>query len=384
MKWKKVEIGKIAKVISGFPFKSKDFQTTGIPVIKIKNIKDEKVVLDESDYVDLSIEVPNRFHLNKGDILISLTGSHITLPSSVVGRVAMYRHEENSYLNQRAGKFINIEESDCLKDYLFYFLLQKETTTRIALKAQGAANQANISPGDVEGIEINLPPIPQQRKIASILSAYDDLIENNLKRIRLLEEKAQFHYRDMIQESGKWFKARLEDFVAVTKGRKPINVLEEADDESQLYLLLETIERTKTLYTTDQTLPQSSITDVLMCMDGARSGLVFRGMVGAVGSTMAIWSSKSDRINGEWLYQFMKQNESAITQGNTGSAIPHANRRFILDMKIPMPPKSEAEHFDQITKPIIKLISNLHNQNEKLRISRNILLPRLMNGEIEV
>lgn len=160
MKWEKVEIGKISKVISGFAFKSKNFQPFGIPVIKIKNIKDENVLLDESDCVDSAIEVPIRFHLSKGDILISLTGSHITLPSSVVGRVAKYRHETNSYLNQRAGKFIDIDNEKCHKDYLFYFLLQKETLTKIANKAQGAANQANISPGDVEGVEINLPSLP--------------------------------------------------------------------------------------------------------------------------------------------------------------------------------------------------------------------------------
>jgi restriction endonuclease S subunit len=197
MKWEKVEIGKVSKVISGFAFKSKDFQPIGTPVIKIKNIKDENIVLDESDCVDSAIEVPLRFHLSKGDILISLTGSHITLPSSVVGRVAKYRHETNSYLNQRAGKFINIDNEKCYKDFLFYFLLQKETLTRIANKAQGAANQANISPGDVEGVEINLPPLPIQRKIASILSAYDDLIENNLKGIKLLEEKARIEYKSI-------------------------------------------------------------------------------------------------------------------------------------------------------------------------------------------
>jgi type I restriction enzyme S subunit len=195
MRWEKVEIGEVAKVISGYPFKSKDFTQGGTPVVKIKNIKAENVVLDEGDSVDSSIEIPMRFHLISEDILISLTGSHITLPSSVVGRVAKYRHDTVSYLNQRAGKFINIDAHRCSRDFLFYFLLQRETLTTIANKAQGAANQANISPRDVESVEINLPPLPTQRKIASILSAYDDLIENNLKRIKVLEEKAFLSYK---------------------------------------------------------------------------------------------------------------------------------------------------------------------------------------------
>jgi type I restriction enzyme S subunit len=119
-------------------------------------------------------------------------------------------------------------------------------------------------------------------------------------------------------------------------------------------------------------------------MDGARSGLSFRGMDGAIGSTMAIWRSNSVNVSGEFLYQFMKQNESAITQGNTGAAIPHANRKFILDMEIVLPPKNEANYFDELTTPIIKLINTLHNKNTKLREARDILLPKLMNGQIEV
>ena len=80
----------------------------------------------------------------------------------------------------------------------------------------------------------------------------------------------------------------------------------------------------------------------------------------------------------------MKQNESAITQGNTGAAIPHANRKFILDMKMAIPPKKEADNFDSLTLPMIKLINTFHNQNAKLREARDILLPKLMNGQIEV
>lgn len=267
--------------------------------------------------------------------------------------------------------------------FLYYLVSEQGFTSYLVAYEQGA-NYPAVNPDIIGGKPIVFPPLPTQRKIASILSAYDDLIENNMKRIKLLEEKAQLHYKELILDSTKWDKIRLEEFVSVVKGRKPANVIEHPEDESQLYLLLDTVERGKTLYTTDLSLPQSKITDVLMCMDGARSGLSFRGMVGAIGSTMAIWRSNSERVSGEYLYQFMKQNESAITQGNTGAAIPHANRKFILDMKMLIPPKKEAEFFDSLTQPIINLINTLHNQNTKLREARDILLPRLMSGEIEV
>lgn len=265
-----------------------------------------------------------------------------------------------------------------------YYQLSKDAFFGDMVAGSNGTKMPRGNKTSIMEFKLQIPTLPTQRKIASILSAYDDLIENNLKRIKLLEEKAQLHYKELMQDSAKWNKVRLEEFVSVVKGRKPANVLELPEEESQLYLLLDTVERNKTLYTTDLSLPQSKNTDVLMCMDGARSGLSFRGMDGAIGSTMAIWRSNSERVSGEFLYQFMKQNESAITQGNTGAAIPHANRKFILDMKMAIPPKKEAENFDGLTLPMIKLINTFHNQNTKLREARDILLPKLMNGQIEV
>ena len=308
----------------------------------------------------------------------------IHLVASAAGRATIIpSHAEGALLNQNA-LCLRINNENFHQGYLGY--LGKSDVFQGYLKSigRGAANQVRIALGLIKEFMFDFPPLPTQRKIAGILSAYDDLIENNLKRIKLLEQKAFLHYKELMQESSKWKKERLEKFVSVVKGRKPANVTEKSEEESQLYLLLETVERGKTFYTTDLSLPQSKITDVLMCMDGARSGLSFRGMVGAIGSTMAIWRSNSDRVSGEFLYQFMKQNESAIIQGNTGAAIPHANRKFILDMKMAIPPPKEAEFFEGLTQPMINLINNLHYQNAKLREARDILLPKLMNGEIEV
>lgn len=309
------------------------------------------------------------------------TEAKVKAPGIVTGRsgtIGQFQYLKNDFWPHNTSLWVkDFYGND--ERFAFYLL---HTLDFISLNGGGAVPSLNRN--FLSSINVNVPPLPTQRKIASILSAYDDLIENNLKRIKLLEEKAQLHYKELIQDSAKWDKVRLEEFVSVVKGRKPANILEHPEEESQLYLLLDTVERNKTLYTTDLSLPQSKNTDVLMCMDGARSGLSFRGMDGAIGSTMAIWRSNSERVSGEFLYQFMKQNESAITQGNTGAAIPHANRKFILDMKMAIPPKKEADNFDSLTLPMIKLINTLHNQNTKLREARDILLPKLMNGQIEL
>ena len=376
MRWQKVEIGKVSKVISGFAFKSKDFQPIGTPVIKIKNIKDENIVLDESDCVDSAIEVPLRFHLSKGDILISLTGSHITLPSSVVGRVAKYRHETNSYLNQRAGKFINIDNEKCVIDYLFYFLLQKETLTKIANKAQGAANQANISPGDVEGVEINLPPLPTQRKIASILSAYDDLIENNLKRIKLLEEKALMEYRILFKEN-KLKEFPIEDVWEIKYGK---NLPQTKITEFGKYPVYGAAGRIGFYEEFNYEFPVALVTS-----RGNGSGVAHRTNQAAfVTNNSFAFVPKEDFVNVHFHLAEMILRDLELTQLRSGTAQPQLTIAGLIGVKLKLPNKEALIEYNKIVDPSFDLIHTLEKQNTKLREARDILLPKLMNGQIEV
>jgi type I restriction enzyme S subunit len=377
MRWEKVEIGKVSKVISGFAFKSKDFQPIGTPVIKIKNIKDENIVLDESDCVDSAIEVPLRFHLSKGDILISLTGSHITLPSSVVGRVAKYRHETNSYLNQRAGKFINIDNEKCVNDYLFYFLLQKKTLTKIANKAQGAANQANISPGDIEGVEINLPPLPTQRKIARILSAYDDLIENNLKRIKLLEEKARIEYKSIQKNEKLEFKKAVE-VLEFSTGKLNSN----AAVPNGIYPFFtcgQEILRTNTF----------SVDEEVVLLGGNNASAIYpvfyyKGKLDAYQRTYIIKPKPVFYISFKYLYFFWEGKLDYLKNISTGAATKFLTLKILNDIDVPIPSKKVMEEYEILMEPIFKLKAILAEQNTKLREARDILLPKLMSGQIEV
>lgn len=377
MKWEKVEIAQLGEVITGNtpPRKNPELYGDFIPFIKPTDMEIDRRYTSnpEECYSELGYEKYRKSLIPKGATCVVTIGS--------IGK-KMTQAITDCFINQAVNAIIPNENYD--QDFVFY-LLRNNLDKVKGLDSGTSSGRENVSKSAFSSIQVKvIKHLLTQRKIACILSAYDDLIENNLKRIKLLEEKAQLHYKELMQDSANWDKVILEEFVSVVKGRKPANVLEQPEEESQLYLLLDTVERGKTLYTTDLSLPQSKTTDVLMCMDGARSGLSFRGMVGAIGSTMAIWRSNSERVSGEFLYQFMKQNESAITQGNTGAAIPHANRKFILDMKMAIPPKKEAEYFDDLTIPMISLINTLHNQNSKFREARDILLPKLMNGQIEV
>lgn len=99
-----LKLGKYAKTISGYAFKSEDFLEEGVKVIKISNIGFGEVEFDNSNtqYVDENFlnDLDAKFKVSKGDILISLTGSHISQPNSVVGKVALYNSDEVALLTE--------------------------------------------------------------------------------------------------------------------------------------------------------------------------------------------------------------------------------------------------------------------------------------------
>ncbi|MGJ0359720.1 restriction endonuclease subunit S [Aliarcobacter cryaerophilus] len=155
--WKK--LGKIAKLQNGFAFKSKLFVNDGLPIVRIKNIKNEKVLLDDVVYFNVEDygKKLDSYQIKKNDILIAMSGA-------TTGKIGLYDTEEISYLNQRVGLF-RIENSN-LRSYLFYFLsTQIEKNLELSL---GAA-QPNLSTEQINNIELPLPPFEEQKRIVAKL-----------------------------------------------------------------------------------------------------------------------------------------------------------------------------------------------------------------------
>jgi len=234
------KLSDFADVFSGYAFKSTEFKKMGVKVVKISNIRIGKINFDESktQYVDKTYlkTLGSKFIVKNGDVLISLTGSHLTQPNSVVGRVAKYNYNQKSLLNQRAGKIIIKDEKLCDLSFLYYLLYTQTLRTTIALLAHGAANQANVSPTDIKKLKVFLPPVDAQKKIAATLSAYDDLIENNNRRITILEKIAEEIYKEWFVRMrfpghektkfvkgipGEWEVVGLDKIVNLTMGQSP-------------------------------------------------------------------------------------------------------------------------------------------------------------------
>lgn len=179
--WKEYTLGELIELINGFAFKSKDFVTSGIPVIKIKNVKPNRILLNDLSYV--SAETAQNAKCTKiqpSDILITMTGNRKDGGiDSWVGKVALFNHEGQYLLNQRVSA-IRIKSPNIVDyRYLAYLLSSFESQLYFINHSNSSGGQANISPDVVNSYTVNLPSLQEQKNISKLLKSLDDKIELN-------------------------------------------------------------------------------------------------------------------------------------------------------------------------------------------------------------
>jgi type I restriction enzyme S subunit len=166
--------------------KRTDFYTDGLDGhlwVKSKELLDRSIEDTEEKITDEGLDSSSAKYFPADTVLIAMYGAN-------VGQLGWLKRPAT--VNQAVcGLVVNKEIAS--SRFVFYAFLQ--TREALAAKAQGAAQQ-NLNQGLIREFRIPSPPLPTQQKIAAILSAYDDLIENNLRRIKILEEMAQNLYRE--------------------------------------------------------------------------------------------------------------------------------------------------------------------------------------------
>ncbi|HCM1364947.1 TPA: restriction endonuclease subunit S [Vibrio parahaemolyticus] len=184
--WELSCIGDISKTTMGFAFKSKDFVKNGIPLIRMGNLYQNKLQLERSP-IFLPSAFSNeyaRFLLRAGDLVMSMTG---TMGKRDYGfTVQIPKGTPDCLLNQRVMKFDARHNSNL--EFLKYLLRSEYVLTRL-YAFPGGTKQANLSAKQVSEIPVLLPPLPEQRKIATILSTWDKAISTTEKLIETSKQQ---------------------------------------------------------------------------------------------------------------------------------------------------------------------------------------------------
>lgn len=193
-----VKLGDICDFFNGGAWSQSEFTEAGYPVLKVSNCKVNGFEIDEISYIPC--DIAQKSENNKlfiEDVIIATVGSHPNLVESAAGRSCIVTTEvAGFYLNQNAVCLRSKNQSVLNQKYLGYLAASEPFKHYIQSRGKGAANQMRIAIGAIKEYSFDLPTIDVQRKVGAVLAAYDDLIENNQKQIKLLEEAAQRLYKE--------------------------------------------------------------------------------------------------------------------------------------------------------------------------------------------
>lgn len=379
MKWETVEIGQLGEVITGNtpPRKNPELYGDFIPFIKPTDMEIDRryTPSPEECYSELGYEKYRKSLIPKGATCVVTIGS--------IGK-KITQAITDCFINQAVNAVIPNENYDA--DFVFY-LLKNNLDKVKGLDSGTSSGRENVSKSSFSSIEVKVVKhLPTQRKIASILSAYDDLIENNLKRIKLLEEKAFVRYK-LLVKSEKFEKKAFSEIADYINGYpfKP-------DDWKEEGLPIIKIKELKAGVQIDTPRNDGENIPEKYFIENKNILFAWSASIGAY-----LWCTGKSILNQHifnvkpfdkechnWLYFSLLEKIPDFINLSNGATMQHIKKSALGMVFLPVPPKKVYSDFQKETEPILDLIVNLYQQNTKLRSARDILLPKLMNGQIEV
>lgn len=301
---------------------------------------------------------------------------------------------------------VRLKKDIAYQNFFFYYFKSPQCGIK-SIVTQGV--QAGIRGNDLKTLAVALPPMDEQIKIADILEKYDDLIENNSRRIQLLEESARLLYQEWFVHLRFPGHEQVKITGGVPEGWEPTLVPDVIDVNPRTpvekgkeiwYVPMSSLSETAmTANTADferrtkHTNVKFKKNDVLLaritpCLENGKTGYAYFLAEDEVacGSTEFI-VLRGKRVPSEFVYCLARSyqfRENAI-KSMTGSSGRQRVQNICFDKyAVPLPPKSILDEFVQVVQNNFHQIRNLMAQNAKLAQARDLLLPKLMSGELAV
>lgn len=365
--------------------------------IRARDIGGGKIEIKEPVYIaDSTFQKISRYTVKKNDLAITIVGVNI-------GDVGIVDEEyDGANLTENASR-VRTNPELCDPKFLLSQLSTQFNKYKFQQIAAGAA-QGKLGLFKIKSFKVALPKIDIQKKIADIYITYTFLIENNFHRIQLLEESAQLLFRewfvyfkfpghkkkklvDGVPEG--WKKEKIDKFVTFKRGVEPgsDNYLEVQEQGSfPFFRVSDLVIRKPSIFVDEQYAKKAFIKkiDIVVSLDGS-VGIVSIGLEGCYSTGVRKLVIKDKKVNRPYLYFLMKSHyiQGIINAYAKGTTIQHAGEA-IKHMEPLFPTQDIMDLFGDIVNPILDEILVLFEENHKLTQARDLLLPRLMSGEIEV
>lgn len=406
--WERRPLGAVADLCLGKMLDQKKNRGEPLPYLANVNVRWGEFVLDNLRTMRFEPKEFERYGLKFGDIVMCEGGEP--------GRCAIWKNQTSQMMIQKALHRIRPKE---ILDYrfLFYNLLHLGQTK--AFDQYFTGSTIKHLPGEkLAKVEVVVPPSPVQRRIASILSAYDDLIENNTRRIAILEEMARRIYEEWFvrfrfpgHEQAKMVESEL-GLIPEGWRRGSINELyQELYDgphatpkpstSGAVFLGIGNLTETGRMDLssvrhiaeedfgkwTKRVCPQPG--DIVFTYEATlnRYALIPNGFRGCLGRRLALIRTNAETHSTLYLFcMFFSEGWRQIVAQNTlsGATVDRIPLSKFPSFPIMVPSMRIMAAFDEIVRPMFAEIEVLGRKNQNLRATRDLLLPKLISGELDV
>lgn len=380
---------------NGYAFKKIDYKKEGIPLVRISNIENGIVNINECIYVNKLEKNEEKYVIEKGDLLIALSGA-------TTGKNGVYYLDEIAYLNQRIGNIKIKNKEKVLNEYRNYYIALKNED--ILNLAYGGA-QPNISPKVIEFISIPLPPIKEQQRIVnrieSLFAKLDrakELIENTLaqfeqNKMAILhkaftgELTVKWRKENNINEKNFFNKVKLKNVIKLISGRDvSVSLCNDKSIGIPYILGASNIKDNKFFIERwiENPVVVSEKNDILLSVKGTIGKLYLQKEEKINISRQIMALRVLNDLNTHYLYYFLlRECERLKFEGN--GLIPGISRKDILDLNILLPTLEEQQEIVNILDKLLakyNKIKNLEQQLEKIELLKKAILAKAFRGEL--
>ena len=377
------------------------YKESGFSLIRSQNVLDFSFSEDGLAFIDgVQAEKLKGVTVEKGDVLLNITGDSVARSCIVPNRILPAR------VNQHVS-IIRPDQNKASNIFVFYYT-QYIKPYLLSIGSNGGTRNA-LTKAIIEDLKITIPPLPTQQKIADILSAYDDLIENNNRRIELLEQAAQQLYKEWFVRfrfpeyetahftkgiPDGWEVVKLEDVVEIGRGSSPRPIADQkyfengnipwikiADATASKMYITETKEYVNEFGASfSRKLKPGSL---ILAASGTLGFPMFLGIEGCIHDGW-LYFDNFNGISPKYLYYNLISLTERFNAFSYGAAIQNINTGIVKNTKSILPPLQLQNIFDDKISIIHGQIRTLQAKNQNLIKQRDLLLPRLMSGKLDV
>jgi type I restriction enzyme S subunit len=407
--WRQCKLGDMLEIKHGYAFLGEHFTSAGTHIVLTPgNFYDEGGFKQKGDKEKwYNGPIPAEYVLNEGDLLVAMTEQAEGLlgSSAIIPRSGVYLH------NQRLGLVQIRDRKQADQRFIYYLFNSKPVRQQIRASASGVKIR-HTAPSRIADVKVCVPPLPVQWRIAGILSAYDELIENSQRRIRILEEMARALYREWFvhfrfpgHEKGKRVAPRpgnipqgwggvFGDIASIE--RSGINPFEFADEQFEHFSIPAfdngrepAVEYGKTILSGKYCIDASC---VLLSKLNPRIPRVWlpepSGERRAITSTEFLVLKPRSGVTREFIYSKCCSEQFANQFGSLAIGTSTSHQRVkpdnLLTLPSTVPDSKTIERFSSLIAPVMAMSQKLRVNIHNLERTRDLLLPRLLSGQAEL